>query len=189
MQTRQREVLLAALRDTDSSVRQVAAESLDLFERYQGLGALKQVLSSGVVEERIAAVYVLESLSCAESDALLMAALHDRDDDVRVVAIQVAGSRRLAEALPVLVQCLKAQNVSVAVYAASALGRYNDERLVAYLQAIGRQADSELLCACLAALGQLGFLHAEDFVCGYVDDLRPEVRVAAVRALGLLHPA
>lgn len=189
MRSNRREVLLAALKDSESAVRQVAAESLDLLERYAGLGGIEQVLVSGLLQERIAAVYVLESLNCAASNALLMKALKDRDDDVRVVAIQVAGARRLPEALPVLVQCLKAEKVSVAVYAASALGQYDDERLVPYLQAICRQADTELLCASLEALGQLGFVQAEESVCGYIDDLRAEVRVAAVRALGLLHPS
>lgn len=189
MQSNRRDVLLAALKDSDSAVRQVAAESLDLLERYQGLGSLEQVLVSGSRQERIAAVYVLESLNCAASNTLLMKALNDSDDDVRAVAIQIAGVKHLPEALPVLVQCLKAEAVSVAVYAADALGQYNDERLVAYLQAICRQADTELLCASLAALGQLGFIQAEGCVCGYVDDLRAEVRVAAVRALGLLHPS
>ncbi|OQY25244.1 MAG: hypothetical protein B6I37_01860 [Desulfobacteraceae bacterium 4572_35.2] len=187
MRSNRREILLAALNDSDSGVRQAAAESLDLFERYQGLSSLEQVLVSGSRQQRVAAVYVLESLNCAAANTLLMMALNDGDDDVRAVAIQIAGSRRLPEALPVLVQCLKAADVSVAVYAANALGQYNDERLVAYLQAICRQADTELLCASLAALGQLGFIQAQDCVCGYIDDLRAEVRMAAVRALGLLH--
>ncbi len=189
MQSNRREILLAALKDSDSDVRQVAAESLDLLERYEGLGRLELVLVSGPLQERVAAVYVLESLNCAAANALLMMALKDSDDDVRAVAIQIAGARRLPEALPVLVQCLKAEAVSVAVYAAGALGQYNDQRLVPYLQAICRQADTELLCASLAALGQLGFIQAEECVCGYTDDLRAEVRGAAVRALGLLHPS
>lgn len=188
MRSSRREVLLAALKDSDNGVRKVAAESLELLERYEGLGRLEQVLVSGLLQDRVAAVYVLESLNCAASNALLMVALKDDDDDVRAVAIQISGTRRLPEALPLLVQCLKVESASVAVYAAGALGQYNDERLVPYLQAICSQADTELLCASLEALGQLGFIQAEDCVCGYIDDPRAEVRVAAVKALGLLHP-
>lgn len=189
MQLNRRDILIAALKDDDARVRQAAAESLDLLDRYQGLKNIEQILVSGSRQERIAAVYLLESLRGQASNALLMRALNDGDDDVRVVAIQIAQSKCLPEALPVLVQCLKAQSVTVAVCAAKALAQYSDARLVPYLQAICRQADGELLCAALESLGALGFVESEGFICRYVNDPRIEVRLTAVRALGLLQLA
>lgn len=186
MELCRRDVLQAALKDHDPTVQHAAAEALDLLDRYYGLGALEQTLVSGTRQEKISAIYVLESLNCTASNALLLMALNDTDADVQAVAVQIVGGKRLPEALPVLVQCLKSEAVTVAVYAAEALGTYADKRLVPYLQAICSRSNDELLCAALMALGRLGFVQSESFLCGYVHDLRPEVRCAAIRALGSL---
>lgn len=186
MESSRREVLQAALKDQNKAVQQAAAEALDLLDRYYGLGSIEEKLVSGSRQDRIAAIYVLDSLDCSVSNALLMMALNDNDTDVQTVAVQVVGGKHLPEALPVLVQCLKSEAITVAVYAAEALGGYADERLVPYLQAICSRPDEELLCAALAALGKLGFVKSEGFICGYVHDLRSQVRCSAVRALGQL---
>jgi len=186
MESSRRDVLQAALKDPDQAVQHAAAEALDLLDRYYGLDRIEEKLVSGSRQDRIAAIYVLQSLDCSASNALLMLALNDEDADVQAVAVQVVGGKQLPEALPVLVQCLKSEAVTVAVYAAEALGGYADERLIPYLQAICSRPSEELLCAALSALGRLGFVKSEAFICGYVHDLRSQVRCAAVRALGQL---
>lgn len=186
MQSGRREVLLMALKDGDERVRHAAAAALERLDSCQSFTVLEQKLATGDRHERVAAVYALAFLNCDPSRKLLMSLLKDSDADVRAVAVQVLGKKCLPEALSSLVQCLKDPDVAVAVYAAEVLAGYNDERLIPYLETVCRQAGTELLCAALSALGGLGFIQSEAFICNYVQDQRPLVRIAAVTALGVL---
>ena len=187
MQLKRREVLLAALKDGDERVRHAAAAALERLDSCQSFTVLEQKLATGDRHERVAAVYTLALLNSDLSHTLLMALLEDPDADVRAVAVQMLGEKHLPEALSALVQCLKDPDIAVAVHAAGALSGYNDERLLPYLETVCRQAGTELLCAALSAIGELGFVQSESFVCPYVQDQRPLVRIAAVTALGALH--
>ncbi|MEA3466025.1 MAG: HEAT repeat domain-containing protein [Thermodesulfobacteriota bacterium] len=186
MQSGRRELLLAALKDGDECVRHAAAAALERLDICQSFTVLEQKLATGDRHERVAAVYSLALLNSDKSHTLLTALLKDPDADVRAVAVQMLGEKLLPEALSGLVQCLKDNDVAVAVYAAGALSGYNDERLLPYLETVCRQAGTELSCAALSAIGKLGFVQSESFICPYVQDRRPEIRIAAVTALGAL---
>jgi HEAT repeat protein len=186
MEQQRREALIAVLQDPDQRVRDAAARALDLLDQRAHSDELLRQLAQGNREKKISALFGLEAVDSDEIKAALCAALKDADADVRAVAAQVVGKKRYPTALNDLVNCLQDAHPAVAVYAAQALAGYRDARLVPYFETIYRRADEEVQCACLTALGEMGFVAAEaTLIAGLSSPLAP-VRLAAAEALGKL---
>jgi HEAT repeat protein len=186
-QDKQREVLLQALHDTDVEVRRAASESLELLQACADISALEQALQSPERRARVAAVYTLERIHTPQAGTMLRELLEDQDPDVRAVAVQALGARQDTNALGALVRCLKDPCPAVAVHAARALAQFRDKRLVPYLSAMCSAQNSELVCACLEALGCIGDLRAVEVGTKAATHPDARVRLSAVRLLGNLH--
>jgi len=183
---KQLQVIVQALQDTDPEVREAASQALEHLETCTNISALRAVLHGTDRRRRIAAAYKLGDVPGAEAGVLLLVCLQDQDADVRAVAVQMAGKRRESGALSVLVRCLKDSDLAVAVHAARALARYEDKRLVPYLQAMCASAEDELVCACLDTLGELADNAAVGTGIGAAEHSSPAVRLSAIRMLGRL---
>ena len=182
----QRQVLVQALKDPDGAVRAAASKALENLEAVENFSVLKQALDSDERERRVAAVYTLAQVRSAEVGTLLVQLLQDADPDVRAVAAQVVGKRCEKAALSALVRCLKDENVAVAVHAARAMARFQDRRLVPYLQAMCRSGADELVSACLDALAEIGDIGAVETGAAAARHSSPGVRLSAVQMLGRL---
>nr|WP_320049662.1 HEAT repeat domain-containing protein [uncultured Desulfuromonas sp.] len=184
MERQRREALAFLLQDGDLRVRQAAAEAMEQLDQTSHSSRLLDYLVTGTRQQKVAALFGLEAI---DSDAIrtgLCAALKDDDADVRAVAVQVVGRKRYPSALNDLVNCLQDKHPAVAVYAAQALAGYRDVRLVPYFETIYRRGDEEMQCACLQALGEMGFAAAETCLLEAVKSPQAAVRAAAAIALG-----
>ena len=185
-----RGVFLQALQDDDCQVRYAAAEAMAKLEQRCSVSVIEQKLAGADRAERIAAVYALQLLSGADVTAKLIELVTDIDVDVRAVAVQVLGAKRLPEALPAIIGALQDSQIAVAVYAVQALAGYANsadaESLVSVLLHLCASAELELLCVALTALGQLGGDKAIAALSQWAHDQRAGVRVAAITALGVL---
>jgi len=186
VQDKRRQVIIRALQDEDPEVCRAASQALGHLEACADMSALRAALQSTDRRQRIAAVYTLGHLPAPEAGALLLECLQDQDVDVRAVAVQMAGVRREKSALSALVRCLKDSAPAVAVHAARALARFEDKRLVPYLQAMCASTVEELVCACLDTLGELGDSSALDTGIRAATHPDPAVRLSAIRMLGRL---
>ncbi len=186
MQDKQRQIIVQALQDDDQEVRQAASHALELLDVCADLSGLRATLQSTDRHARVAAVYTLGDIPVPEAGALLLECLQDQDVDVRAVAVQMAGVRREKGALAALVRCLKDPEAAVAVYAARALARFEDKRVVPYLVVTCASPVDELVCACLDTLGELGDSGALDVGVRAAAHSSPAVRLSAVRMLGRL---
>ena len=186
MQEKQRQIIIRALQDDDPEVCQAANLALEYLEACADMSALRAALHSTDRRQRVAAVYKLGRIPAPEAGVLLQECLQDQDADVRAVAVQMAGVRREKGALSALVLCLKDSDSAVAVYAAQALARFDDKRLVPYLQAMCTSAVDELVCACLDTLGEIGDSAAIDAGIHAAAHPSPAVRLSAIRMLGRL---
>ena len=187
MQDRQREILLQALHDSDTDVRRAASAALEHLDACADISALERALQSADRHQRVAAVYTLERINTPQAGKMLLELLQDQDPDVRAVAVQAVGTRQDKNALATLVRCLKDPVPAVAVHAAHALAHFKDNRLVPYLHAMCRSENTELVCACLDTLGELGDVSGVDAGMSAAAHPNPEVRLSAVRMLGRLH--
>ncbi|EAT17167.1 HEAT repeat domain-containing protein [Desulfuromonas acetoxidans] len=186
MEQQRREALVPLLQDPHEQVRQAATEALAQLDQRGHADQLLEHLARGSSQQKISALFGLEAV---ESDAVRTAvcgALKDDEADVRAVAVQVVGRKRYPAALNDLVNCLQDRHPAVAVYAAQALAHYKDARLVPYFETIYRRGDEELQCACLKALGEMGFAAAEACLLEALSSGSATVRAAAATALGQL---
>jgi HEAT repeat protein len=72
------------------------------------------------------------------------------------------------------------------MYAAEALGRFRDARLVPYLASVLRDEDSGVVTAAVGSFGKIGSAAAEKYLLVMLRDRRPTVRAEAAKALALL---
>jgi len=186
MEQQRREALVPLLQDDDLLVRQAAGEALELLDQRSHSGQFLEQLASGSRQQKISALFGLEAVESEAIKIALCAALKDEDADVRAVAAQVVGRKRYPSALNDLVNCLQDRHPAVAVYAAQALAGYKDARLIPYFETIYRRGDEELQCACLKALGEMGFPSAEGCLVEALQSSQAPVRAAAATALGQL---
>jgi HEAT repeat protein len=134
-----------ALEDEVPDIRKIALEALaqnqdQLFER---LPLLSRRLDDESREVRLAFVDVLGNCP-AEGPAteLLLRALDDRDDWVRIRAIEAFGRRRMALAVPRLVEMLENSHLMVTLKIIEALGIIGDN--VAFRTLLGQMGHEEL---------------------------------------------
>ena len=186
MEQERREALVPLLQDPQAQVRQAATEALAQLDQRSHADRLLEHLASGSSQQKVAALFGLEAVESDAIRAALCTALKEDEADVRAVAVQVVGRKRYPEALNDLVNCLQDRHPAVAVYAAQALAHYKDARLVPYFETMYRRGNEELQCACLKALGEMGFATAESCLIEALSSGHATVRAAAATALGQL---
>lgn len=147
-------LLTPSLNDSDVHVRtraMVALLSID--STHPARNQLRQMSMVGNIDERVAALNALAEISDPDARILFSNELRDENSPnlVRQAAASALGTCG-AQAIPVLIETLGAQNTSLKNSAASALGKIGDASLPQVVDALGN-ADSEE--GALLALDQL----------------------------------
>lgn len=203
--------LVAALQDPVSAVRWQAARVLEEWnwppkpgvERaafYVALGKLELaanegpeaidplslVLRTGAYQERHAAVLALGRIPDARVQKALLAALSDREDQVRCAAVEALG--RLGDrrtAVP-LVSILTDKQKNVRAAAAEVLGHLGNPAAVEPLRGLLKDHAWEVRQAAVLSLGRLRDKVSLAVMTEMLHDREHEVRETACRALELL---
>lgn len=149
-----RVLLNPMLTDSDAQVRtRVMVALLSIDPTHPARAQLRQVSVLGNVEERILALNALAEISDPEALILFSNELQDEGAPipVRCAAASALGTCG-TQAIPVLVQALSSEQVSLKTSAASALGKIGDASLPVVFDAL---ADITAEEGALLALGQL----------------------------------
>lgn len=107
--------------------------------------------------------------------------LNDPDDEVRALALTVAGSFDDDRIIPATIELLKDDDWWLRVTAAETLGRFKDPRSVEAL--IGSLSDAEARWAAVEALGRIGDMKALPALANLLKDPAAEVRIEVLMAL------
>ncbi len=111
--------------------------------------------------------------------------LSDPDDEVRAMALVVAGSFDDPRIIPATIGLLKDPDWWLRVTAADTLGRFNDERAVDAL--VETLADPEARWAAVEALGRIGDIRSLQPLAKLFADPAPEIRIEVLLALRNFH--
>ena len=147
---------------------------------------------------------VFGRLQGERSAARLLAALDERDPEIRTAAVRAIGQRRLADVLPLLVRCLEAAAVEADLEAEEEVAALT-EALTALASPDGAQpgsaeqtmqmlaarlsgASEEVRVAIARVFGRIGRHEHIELVTHLLKDPSPHVRRAAVDALSRLDP-
>jgi HEAT repeat protein len=146
-----------ALGDEVPDVRKVALEALaqDPERLLERLPFLSSRLDDENCEVRRALVDVLDKCPAEQATELLLRALNDQDDWVRIRAIGALGQRRLAAAVPHLVEMLEHSHIMVTLKIIEALGAIGDN--VSFQTLLGQMEheDPEVQHAAATAIARI----------------------------------
>lgn len=143
----------------------------------QGLSA------DDVVERRNAAARLLE-LPPTMAAPLVLRALDDTDNEVRLTAARAAAELRVEGAGDRVVEWLGEGDARLRRTACEVIRLSPSDRAVAPLSRVLGDANSEVRVAAARTLGMLGNREAVPSLLGHLDDPSLDVRAAIVRALG-----
>jgi len=200
--------LVSALQDPASGVRWSAARSLEelrwrpandnqramhlvaqgKFEIAAALGddaiePISSVLRSGAYQERHSAVQALSQIADARVQKALIAALGDKEDQVRCAAIEgLRKSGDNAAALPIIT-ALHDPFKNVRAAAAEALGHLHSPQALEPLRRALGDKDWEVRSAAVQALGRFRDSSAFDAIIALLNDPEHEVRENVARTL------
>jgi len=179
--------LLALLNDADSRTRQAAAYALGRLQEPRAAEPLLAMLRELNAGTRQTAAKALEDIGAPAVDGLI-AALSDKDQKVRELAIRSLGNLGDPRAVGPLIERLGDRNLKVRHRAIGALGRMKDPRAVDPLVAVLGEPGMEI-----SALGALAKLGDPQTIAPIVEMLKHKearVRTRAVNTLkGLGGPA
>ena len=133
-----------------------------------------------------ASVYAAETAGApAATDVVepLFAALHDKDQSVRLSAVEALGEIRDARAVEPLIAALKDEDVDVRASAVRALGEIGDVRAFEPLSAALTDEDANVRFRARQALGNMGQTAVEPLIAALKDE-NYAVRLEAATALG-----
>ncbi|MFQ5465206.1 MAG: HEAT repeat domain-containing protein [Thermodesulfobacteriota bacterium] len=181
---KRRQVLRLSLKDEDDGIRGLAAEALEKLETRQRLGRLAEKISSGVMLEKIRAIYAISDLKGPEVFDMVTRAAKDDSEDVRAAAIRVLGRTGDYNALSVLVEALGDSSPMVARTAVEALGNYNDPRLLRPLMQALKNKDAGVIERALEVIGKIGDKRAEEAMLYFAVKGNRRMRELAIKALG-----
>lgn len=181
-----KQLLIAALQDTDEQVRKLAADALEKIETRDRLYVLEKKIDRGEMIDKIRAVYALGDLKGAAIIEILKKAAKDPSEDVRSAAVRVMGSTGDIGVLASLVESLKDQSVMVARTAVEAIAKFKDPRLLGPLMLALKHEDTGVVERALDAVGGIGDKRAEEAMLYFAVKGNPRMRGLALKALGTM---
>jgi HEAT repeat protein len=179
------ETLLAALDDSDESVRRAAIEQLPLRGDLVGVSALEKALHEESARNRAAAAHAFKMIEGADAEAALVLALQDADPWVRYFAADalcVHGRAVAINALQSVAEDDPATHVRIA--ALRALSALHAPTSHAIARGLLESGEDDLTSAALAALADATETDTDDILAEHACGSRPAVRLAAIEVLG-----
>lgn len=183
---KRKEILLAALRESDEQIRKAAAEALEKLETRERLDALAGKMESGDMLEKIRVVYALSDLKGPKVAELLAKALKDPSEDVRAATVRSLGILGEPATLQVLVDTLKDTNPIVVRAAVEALSNFRDARLLGPLMQTLKHQDTGVIERAIEAISKIGDKRAEEAMAYFAVKGNPKMRSLAIKALGVM---
>ena len=183
---KRKQMLVSALNDKDGTVRSAAAEALERLEIRAKTPYLEKLIETGEKIEKLRAVYALSTLRGAGILLIIVKALKDPVEDVRAAALRVLGNIGDKGVLSDIIERLKDPSAVVARVAVEALGNFRDPQLLPPLIQMLKNKDAGVIENALGVIAGMGDKRAEDAMMYFAVKGNPAMRVAAMKALGMM---
>ncbi len=192
-------LLQAALENSSIQVRETVIKGLGKLPAKDSEILLSKALKDSVLSVQLLAVSIgrernldleeqveqaLEQIIARTPLPELLKVLHERDERVRQIAIEVLGRAGDSAAVPSLLKVLGDRNASVRSSAAGALGQIGDNTAVPELLKVLGDRDEEVRSSAAQALGQIGDSTAVLELLKALGDRDASVRDSAAEVLG-----
>lgn len=180
------DALVAALKDTDPGVRQVAAESLGCIGDARAIDPVASLLGDSAVQVRKSAVEALGKMEDARAIPALGRAAGDANPEVRREAAEALLSFDEPAASEPLLKLLGDPDSRVRLIALEGLSQRGDRRALGPLSKLVKDPTVEVRARAVRALGRYRDPAAQEGLIAALKDENAEVREAAADGLGEL---
>lgn len=177
------EVLRGMQSDPSQSVRDAASAALDRLRARRSVASYLQTLQTGSLEERMRAVFSAEEFGGSEGLSILLAALGDREPQVRGAAVRALESSLTVPVLKALVDRLPKEQGVVLGNILETLGKSRRKELAPIIEKYVGHPEAEINCKAVVAFGLVTDTGGWGKVLDQAGSASESVRAAAARAL------
>jgi HEAT repeat protein len=178
------ETLKRMLSDPSVAVRMAASTALDRLRGKRSAPSYLQMLKTGTLEERVRVVFAAEEIGGSEGLSLLLAALSDKDQEVRGAAVRALESTLTGPVLRTMVEKLPSEEGVVLGNLLEALGKSRRRELAPILERYLAHPDVEVRGKAIQAFARVTENAGWDKILAHADEEDETVRAATARALG-----
>jgi len=178
------ETLKEMLSDPSTAVRLAASTALDRLRVKKSVSSYLEMLKTGTLEERVRVVFAAEEIGGSEGQSLLLAALSDRDKEVRGAAVRALESSLTGPVLKAMVAQLPGEEGIVLGNLLDALGKSRRKELAPIVEKYLVYPDAEVRGKAIQAFALVAENTGWEKILAMAVAEDETVRAAAARALG-----
>ncbi len=177
-------ILKGMLSDPSVAVQMAASAALDRLRGKKSVSSYLQMLRTGTLEERVRVVFAAEQIGGAEGRSLLLAALSDKDQEVRGAAVRALESTLSGPVLKTMVERLPSEEGVVLGNLLEALGKSRRRELAPIVERYLDHPDVEVRGKAVQAFARVTENAGWEKILAHADEKDETVRAATARALG-----
>jgi len=178
------ETLKEMLSDPSVAVRLAASDALDRLRAKKSVPSYLQILKTGTLEERVRIVFAAEEIGGPEGRTLLLAALSDKEQEVKGAAVRALESTLTGDVLQAMVACLPGEEGVVLGNLLDALGKSRQKELAPTIERYLGHPDVEVRGKAIQAYARVAEHDGWEKILAHATEEDETVRAAAARALG-----
>ena len=178
------EALRGLLSDPSPAVREAASFALDRLRAKRSVASYRMTLQTGTLEERVRVVFSAEEIGGPEGVSLLLAALNDREAEVRGAAARAIAFSPTVAVLKALVERLPREQGVVLGNLLEALGKSRRRDLSPTIEQYLTHPDVEVRGKAILAYARVAEKSGWEKILAHTGENEETVRAAAARALG-----
>ncbi len=178
------QTLKELLSDPSPEVRLAASAALDKQRVKKSVSSYLEMLKTGTLEERVRVVFAAGEIGGPEGQSLLLAALSDRDREVRGAAVRALESFLTGPVLKAMVAQLPGEEGVVLCNLLDALGKSRRKELAPIVERYLEHPDAEVRSKAIQAFALVAENAGWEKILALAVEKDETVRAAAARALG-----
>jgi HEAT repeat protein len=178
------ETLRGMLSDPAVSVRLAASTALDRMRAKRLVPTYLQMLATGTVEERVRIVFAAEEIGGPEGISLLLAALEDKEEEVRGAAVRSLESALDETVLQAMMARLPGEQGVVLGNLLEALGKSRRRELSPMIEQYLEHSDVEVRGKAILAYARVAEKAGWEKILAHTGENEETIRAATARALG-----
>lgn len=183
------ETLKKMLSDPSAAVRLAASAALDKLRVKRTVSSYFQMLRTGALDERVRVVFAAEEIGGPEGQSLLLAALSDKDKEVRGAAVRALESSLTGPVLKRMVARLPEEKGVVLGNLLEALGKSRRKEMAPIVEVYLEHPDAEVRGKAIQAFARVAENTGWEKILVHAAEKDETVRAAAARALGEWSPS
>jgi HEAT repeat protein len=178
------EILKGMLSDPSVAVRLAASAALDRLRGKKSVSSYLRLLGTGSLEERVRVVFSAQEIGGTEGTTILLAALSDKEQEVRGAAVRALESCLTGSVLEEMVARLPGEEGVVLGNLLEALGKSRRTELAPVIEGDLDHPDPEVRAKAIHAVARVTESAGWEKVLAHAADGDETVRAATARALG-----